>query len=162
MVYDLLPLQQSRQASGTTHPLHTLLSHHIKEQFLEWYHLIDIKKTTTWISGTKTPKQSVRHHRYYQASPFFTMMMLFYLLYNYSFRYRWEGTFTNGGKSVCVEYSTYKECIVRVIATYSAFLDSSSLAPLYKGRITISNWSPLALWYVRILGNIVLKSKLST
>ena len=47
MVYDLLSLQQSRQASGTTHPLHTLLSHHIKEQFLEWYHLIDIKKPTT-------------------------------------------------------------------------------------------------------------------
>ena len=47
MVYDLLSLQQSRLASGTTHPLHTMLSHHIKEQFLEWYHLIDIKKTTT-------------------------------------------------------------------------------------------------------------------
>ena len=33
----------------------------------------------------------------------------------------------------------------RVMATYNAFFDSSSFAPLYIGRITMSNCSPLAL-----------------
>ena len=40
-------LLQSRQASGTTHPLHTLLSHRVKEQHPERYHLTDMKNPTT-------------------------------------------------------------------------------------------------------------------
>ena len=44
---DLFVVVQSRQASGTTHPLHTLLSHHVNEQHPELYHLTDMKNPTT-------------------------------------------------------------------------------------------------------------------